>query len=284
MIDAGLAVAFASGMVASVNPCGFAMLPAYLAWFVGDADTERSIVASLLRALVVGAIVAVAFVLVFGLAGLLFTELSLSVSRYTPWVTTTVGAALVVLGGAMLAGYEPKVSLPRLERGTGGRGLGSMFLFGVSYAVASLSCTLPIFIANVTNTFSRSNFVSGLSVFLAYALGMGLVLMVVTVAVALARNSLVSNIRRVLPHVNRISGALLVVAGAYVAGYGIYEIRLGRDPSTGAGIFASVSDLSADLSAWVQDTGPTRIGLALAIVALSIVLVALLRPDTDRSQ
>ena len=48
MIDAPFALALTAGMVATVNPCGFAMLPAYLAYFVGaedaaddDEDAER---------------------------------------------------------------------------------------------------------------------------------------------------------------------------------------------------------------------------------------------------
>ena len=35
MIDAPLGLAFAAGLVATINPCGFAMLPAYLSFFLG---------------------------------------------------------------------------------------------------------------------------------------------------------------------------------------------------------------------------------------------------------
>ncbi|MGD9755164.1 MAG: cytochrome c biogenesis protein CcdA, partial [Acidimicrobiia bacterium] len=38
MGGAPLALAFAAGMLATVNPCGFAMLPAYLSYFVGLED------------------------------------------------------------------------------------------------------------------------------------------------------------------------------------------------------------------------------------------------------
>ncbi len=41
--------------------------------------------------------------------------------------------------------------------------------------------------------------------------------MALTLAVALARRSLVAGMRRALPYVSRASGALLVVAGAYMA-------------------------------------------------------------------
>ena len=49
--------------------------------------------------------------------------------------------------------------------------LGSIFLFGVSYAIASISCTLPIFLVVVFGTLSRTNFVSGLATFVAYGWG-----------------------------------------------------------------------------------------------------------------
>ena len=38
MIDAPFALAFAAGTVAAFNPCGFALLPAYLGWFLGAED------------------------------------------------------------------------------------------------------------------------------------------------------------------------------------------------------------------------------------------------------
>ena len=37
---------------------------------------------------------------------------------------------MVVLGIAMLAGFEPKISVPRLSKGGDSQGLFSMFLFG----------------------------------------------------------------------------------------------------------------------------------------------------------
>lgn len=38
MIDAPLALAFMAGLVATMNPCGFAMLPAYLSWYLSSSD------------------------------------------------------------------------------------------------------------------------------------------------------------------------------------------------------------------------------------------------------
>jgi len=107
---------------------------------------------------------------------------------------------------------------------------------------------------------------------------MGAVLMALTLAVALARRSLVSGMRRALPYVARASGALLVVAGAYVAYYGWYEIAVSRDVDAPAGPVAFVTGLSGDVSTWVQGTGTVRIGLLAGAVVGVALIVAFRRP------
>src|SRR5438093_10814929 len=65
--------AFGAGMVATVNPCGFVMLPAYLSLYLGAQESdfaERSTAARLLRGLSVGLSVSLGFVLLFAAAGL----------------------------------------------------------------------------------------------------------------------------------------------------------------------------------------------------------------------
>ena len=285
MIEAPFALALTAGMVATVNPCGFAMLPAYLSYFLGteDAADETDAQAGILRALAVGGVVTLGFLLVFGTVGLAISHLSLSINRFLPWVTLVIGFGLLGLGIAMLRGFELVVRLPKLERGGTTRGLGSMFVFGISYAVASLSCTLPPFLAVTATTFNQLSYVSGVSVFLVYGLGMGLVLTVLTVAIALTRVSIVGHLRRALPYIHRISGGLLVVAGAYLAWYGWYEVRVNRGDLSTPGPVAWVTDLSADLTNWLQNTGPTRVAMILALVVCIALLVALLWPR-DRAR
>jgi cytochrome c biogenesis protein CcdA len=263
VIDGAFAVAFTAGMLATVNPCGFPMLPAYLAFFVGVEGGGEDARAGLSRALGVGLCVSAGFTATFAVAGLLVSNLTHDVYEWAPWVSLVIGAALVLVGVALLAGKELKIALPRLDAGGRGTGVRSMVLYGVSYAVVSLGCTLPLFIAPIARTFHEYSVVSALAVFGAYGLGFTVLLLALTVAVALARRSLVSTVRRVLPHVQRISGGFLVVAGAYVGWYGWYEKhRLGEaDP-----IVDRVTGWSADVQAWVIDHNGTTIGLVLALV------------------
>jgi cytochrome c-type biogenesis protein len=274
VIDAPLAYAFGVGMVATVNPCGFAMLPAYLSFFLGldgaDADTR----ASVRQALVIGGTLTLGFLTVFGVLGILLDGALAPVQEYLPWVTMALGAMLVVMGVALLRGRSLALRLPTISGAGSTRQLTSVFLFGVSYALVSLSCTIPLFIAAVAPSFTKANFASGTAAFLAYGLGMGVVLIALTVALALARHSLVRSLRRVLPYVYKVSGALLIAAGAYVAYYGWYELQTRSGDTSGGGPAKVVFDLNASISSWIQRTGPVRIGIVLAAAIGVVVALA----------
>jgi cytochrome c-type biogenesis protein len=228
-MGAPFALAFTAGLVATVNPCGIAMLPAYLSYFLGlsdDApDVARPVVVA--RALTIGAIVSVGFLLVFGVTGLLITLGLRQVIDVLPWAALIVGVGIGILGIAMLAGFELMVRLPKLGAGCTGRGYSGVFAFGVSYAVASLSCTLPIFLVVVAGVIPSLSLVGGVLTFLVYGLGMSLVLLAVTLAVAFGQRSIVSRIRRSARYVNRIAGGILVVAGAYIVYFWASNLRRG---------------------------------------------------------
>jgi cytochrome c biogenesis protein CcdA len=273
VINAPLALDFAKGMLIVVNPCGFAMLPAYLAYFLGVEGGDGDLRASVSRSLNVALSVSAGLLLVFAIAGLALHQLGAAVYDWAPWATIVVGAVLLVLGISMLFGYEPGISLPKLDRGGRTRGAGSMFVFGLSYAVASLSCALPIFLSAVVGTFRREDAVSSAATFVAFSTGTTLVLVALTVSLGMARRGLLARLRQVMPYVARISGALLVIAGIYLAHFGWYERGL---RATGAGDSVAVDTVTEwrdDVAGWVNDFGPTRLGLLLSL-GLAAVLTA----------
>ncbi|HZM31929.1 MAG TPA: cytochrome c biogenesis CcdA family protein [Acidimicrobiales bacterium] len=265
------------GMVATVNPCGFAMLPAYLSYFLGLEDDDAAVPrASLAEAVRVSLAVSLGFLAVFATAGTLVELTSLPVYSNAPWISVVIGVALLALGVAMLSGVEVNARLPRLDKGGRDRTVGSMFLFGVSYAIASIGCALPLFLGAVAGTMSRESVVDGTIGFALYALGMTLVLVTLTVAIALARTSIVRVVRRAQPYVSRVAGGLVALAGAYVAYWGWLELRISR---SGAGELpsSSITDRvvgwSDDLTRWVEDVGSVRIGV-IVIMLLAAVAVA----------
>jgi cytochrome c biogenesis protein CcdA len=242
-------LAVTAGMLAAVNPCGFALLPAYLSFLVVGDGVGRG--AAVRRALGTTAAMTVGFVAVFGVFGLIVAPVAGSIQRHLPWVTVGVGLLLVGIGGWLLAGRSLPGPGVAVSRGpVARRSLASMTLFGVAYAVASLSCTIAPFLAIVVSSFRAGSTPAGVALFVAYGIGMGLIVAVAAIAVALARDGLLRRARRSAPLLSRLGGGLLVAAGAYVAWYGWYEIRLlrgdvGADPVVDAAAVAQrgVSDL-----------------------------------------
>ena len=191
---------------------------------------------------------------------------------YTPYVTFGLGLLLVPLGIAMLRGFEPKIPTPRLEKGGESGEVFSMFLFGISYAIVSLGCTVGIFIAGVSSVFTSTGFLDGVAVFVVYALGMGVVIMTLTVALALARTSVATNMRKLLPWINRISGVLLVVSGAYLASYGWWEIQVLRGNLSTNRLVTFVEDIQTNVNVWISQTGPTRLGIGLLVLVAAALV------------
>lgn len=276
------AYAFSLGMVAAVNPCGFALLPAYLSYYLGiDSSVERPDDASrrpvtVIRSMEVGGAMTAGFVLVFGVIGTVWSSISSAVGSRLPWVMGLMGLALIGLGIAMILGHEPTVRLPKLVSDKGDRQVWSMFVFGVSYAVASLSCTIPLFVGAMSTSFG-SGFATGVATFVMYALGMGALITVLTVAVGMARTGIVRWLRRLLPYVGRVAGALTVGAGAFVVYVAWADARQLAGRSAGTGAFATLQRWQNDLTNWLLRTGPTRIGVVIAVLVGAAVAGSLAR-------
>jgi cytochrome c biogenesis protein CcdA len=254
-----LALAFAAGLVAAVNPCGFAMLPAYLTFVVRGEGTSQ--MTALGRASAATAAMTLGFLAVFGIFGVLTVSVASAVQHYLPFVTVLVGFVLVVLGLWLLSGRDLALLVPnpvaRSEKWAPTARLGSMVGYGVGYAIASLSCTVGPFLAVTGATLSRASFLSGVAVYLAYAGGFFLVVGVLAIGIAVASSALVERMRRILPYANRISGALVLLVGLYVAYYGLYEIRLFEtDGDPADPVIAAAGRLQGTLAAWVHDIGP----------------------------
>ena len=228
-----LGFAFGAGLVASVNPCGFAMLPAYLALYMGStAETEQqaNVVVRLGKAILVGAVVTLGFIVLFGIAGLIIGGGARQVIDVIPWIGLTIGIVLTLVGGWLLSGGKIYTAIAQQASTKFGDpskvGVKGYFLFGLSYGTASLSCTLPIFIAVLGIGVATNTLLDSLVSFLLFALGMGTVILVLTIAMALFKGALVGALRKILPYTQPVSAAFMILAGAYIVFYWLTEGEL----------------------------------------------------------
>ncbi|MGI9659200.1 MAG: cytochrome c biogenesis CcdA family protein, partial [Gaiellaceae bacterium] len=245
MIEAPLAVAFAAGLIAIMNPCGFAMLPAYLSYFMGTGQGKTvGRPEALRRALLVGGVMSLSFLLIFGITGIAITAGFRAVIDWIPYIALGIGGLVALLGVAMLFGYELRVGLPKARTASKDGGLRSVFVFGLSYGAASLSCTLPVFLSVVAAQLTASSFISGATTFLVYALGMSMMLVAITIVLALGKQTLVGKLRNSARYINRASGVVLLAAGSYIVWFWATNLGQGADALNDSGAFRITETLS----------------------------------------
>ncbi len=270
-----IAFAATAGMLAAFNPCGFALLPGYLALFLGPRSSTRGTV---VRALGVGGAVTIGFVAVFGTVGAAVTLLSLRLGPWLSVVTLVAGLVLLVMGVLLLGGRDVAVRVPRARLMVSGSATG-MVAYGVVYATVSLSCTLPVFLAAVVSVFAApdSTALTGTLAALAYAVGMGLVMVTLAVVVGLLGRTSLSRARSWTRHVGRASGLVVTLAALYVLWYGWVELQTYTGNNVAPGPVRWVASASAQLSQAIHDVGTGRLVAAMAAVlatALAATLVS----------
>lgn len=272
-----LGLSFLRGLVAAVNPCGFVLLPTYLFYFLGlEAGRDESSRATVRRALVVSAAVTAGFMAVFVVVAAISQLVTREIERYSKYVTGVVGVVFIVLGIAMLFGYRLPFATVRLEVGRRDRTVRSMFVYGIAYAVVSLSCTLVLFVPMLFGTGRRDGVFAGVVSGGAFGLGMGLLVTALTVTLALANHRLLRVLRSAAEHVERFAAAVVVLSGAYLIAY-FWVVDLNEGSN-------AVTDSMDRLQLWATrelDDKWEVVALVLgAIVAVAVAYVSFRRrPD-----
>ncbi len=215
--------AFAAGMLAAVNPCGFALVPAYLGQCL--LPEGRTVGGHLvLRALRFSGAVTAAFVALFAATGLALVTVGAVIVPSLPWLGLMVGV-LLVAGGALALVGGPSPSLAAGE-GLAGRlgqtaarpGFLGHATFGLAYGLASLGCALPVFLTVVGGA-TTQGFPGAVGLFALYGLGLGALLTAAALAAATLGSEVVARWSRVRRWVPAAGPVLLVLAGAWVTYY-----------------------------------------------------------------
>ncbi|MCZ7456444.1 cytochrome c biogenesis CcdA family protein [Streptomyces sp. WMMC940] len=273
MADLPLAVALGAGILAAVNPCGFALLPAYLSLLVlGDDTPSRTVAVG--RALAATTAMTIGFAAFFGIFGLVIQPVAGQVQQHLPWFTIAFGLLITAAGAWLLAGRQLPTPAPKLRRApTVTRSAPSMALFGMAYATASLGCTIAPFLAIVVSAFRSGSTTEGVVLFAAYAAGMGLIVGVASLTVALTRTTAVTRLRRLGAIAPRLGGGLLLLVGAYVAYYGWYEIRAQGDPTTTDPVVDAATGIQRVAADALDSAGPAVIAVLFALLLLTPLLI-----------
>ena len=224
MIDLPLLFAFSAGMVAAFNPCGAAMFPAYVGYQLSGDSNRNNLLVDSFRAILVGLVTTAGFIIVFGIVGLIVAAGGSVIGQYLPLAGLLVGIIITAFGISLIA-FKKKlgfIAASRVNLGQG-KGIRNVFLFGVGYAVASVSCALPIFLAAVGIVTGKAvttySVVETIISSLSYGVGMGVVMIAVAIGAVFFKELVRKILRKVFPFVEPVGNLAMVGAGVYLIYY-----------------------------------------------------------------
>jgi len=167
-------VAFAAGVLTSFTPCVYPMIPVTVTYIGGAAGGNRRRAVGLSVTYVLGlAAMYAALGVAAALLGKIFGEFTRS-----PWVFGAVGLVIAGLGLGMLGVFTIPALMTGLQ-GQGARrgGFAGAALMGVAAGFVAAPCTAPVLGLLLAYVGQTRNVVWGGSLLFVFALGLGLLLM-----------------------------------------------------------------------------------------------------------
>lgn len=228
-----VSLAFSAGLISFVNPCGFALLPVYVTYYFKNEGMEKAnLFRRIFAGLLFGLMVSLGFAAVFSSIGIVVAYIGTSLLKYVGWFDLFIGFLLVVIGFSYLFNLNSKISLnkltnfgERLKSNKFSNKYVSFFLYGMGFAIASLGCTLPIFLLVVTSASKAGGFLNGILIFLTYAAGMSFFMILFSLAVAISKTAMESLLKKWMPYIYKFGAIVVIMAGIYL----IYnQVVLGR--------------------------------------------------------
>jgi thiol:disulfide interchange protein DsbD len=176
-----LALVFAGGLLTSLNPCIYPMIPITMALIGGQSvtgmpPTRRRILALSLTYAAGMALVYASLGLVAGMSGTMFGSISTNPWLYFAMANVLILAALVMLDVIPLA-LPAWFARRAATAGTGGRYSG-VFVMGAMSGFVAAPCGAPVFAAVLTWVSSTRSGALGFLYLLVFSLGMSALLVV----------------------------------------------------------------------------------------------------------
>ncbi|MEM4653815.1 MAG: cytochrome c biogenesis protein CcdA [Candidatus Nezhaarchaeales archaeon] len=202
-----VALAFTAGMYTLFSPCSFPLLPGYVSYYLGSRSSPRAAVGGLICAL--------SIIAVFSVMGMIVSLLGGLASKYIPLLQVGAGAMMVLMGFMMV--FEGRaLSIPLRLRAPRRRGFAGLLLYGIAYGLASAGCSAPIFFSIVLYAFSFGGAIHGLMVFIAYAMGIGIPLVTISIFVVKIKDVVVRRVMRAASLMQAAAGYSLIAIGLYL--------------------------------------------------------------------
>lgn len=277
-IEGNFAYSFILGVLAAVNPCGFVLLPTYLVFFLGTREEPNITTGERLRrALIVSSGISLGFLGIFFVIGIISRLFTQWIELNAKYASLAIGVVLLVGGARMLTGWTPKFATPQIG-GADNKTFRATIVYGVSYAVASIGCTIGFLTTAVFGSIALNGFVSGVISILLYGLGMSMLVTALTVSLAFTKTGIVALIKNRLNIIQWLGAILVTLTGVYLVFYWYAAISEERTAS----FVSRIERWQTRVASFLQQQGAFRLAVVLSIV-VAMAIFASRRKSTTKS-
>jgi len=198
-------IAFIAGLVSFFSPCVLPLLPGYLGFVSGSANTKsRMVLGSVLFVL--------GFTVVFVFLGAGFGGLgSLLQGDVKNWIQRGSGVLVILLGVVLIGGFDFAQRTAKLNIKPSAGIIGAPLL-GVVFGLGWTPCIGPTLGAVLNLAFDSGSVLRGAFLAIIYSLGLGLPFVLAAAGFGWASKT-VGFVKKNIRAINLFGGALLVVLG-----------------------------------------------------------------------
>ena len=209
-----MATSFSLGIAANLNPCVLPLYPGFLAFLANKPGIENK-----KRFTRISGLIVVFGVLVFMLiVGFVTASLGLSINNFISVISPIAFIVLIIIGILLIINVDfSKVGalIPHKTIDTKGNPYRSAFLYGFFYGPIVIPCNAPLVFAVFAYSFGATSFIEKFSIFMAFGLGLGLPLLLLSLLSSARGSWLVKQFATHQAFINRLAGSLLVILGIY---------------------------------------------------------------------
>jgi len=232
-------LAFGGGIISFIAPCNIAVLPSFISFIGGQADTvKKSTLMSLFFSL--------GFCLMFTIISTLFIFIS-GFIRYTFWLKLFSGIIIIVLSIYLFFYKQLSFSSPRLETNLNEtnkdennnqelvnrnsenktrrnyEGYSGSFFLGFSLGYSWIGCVTPIYLSIAIIISNQAEFLLGIFVFLFYGLGIMIPFILIGVLIGLIKMRFLVKLIKIGTKIQKIFALILLYIGIelVMSAYGI---------------------------------------------------------------
>ncbi len=217
-----LLTSFFLGIVSTLNPCVLPLFPGFLVYLSGSQNLNEKKISRFFLGVFILAGVLTSMLII----GFVIAFLSISIGKVLVWIIPIADILIISLGVLMLININPFKQIPMVRTFTSKNSLLNSYFYGFLYGPLTFPCSGPLIVGIFAYSVTVDEVLNKLFVFLAFGLGMGLPLLILSLLSGTFQRQIVRYFAHHSRLINIVGGVLLIGVGVFHIIYNWEMIKL----------------------------------------------------------